>query len=115
MLFLRDGTPVIKFVGVESAMQTNGGLKNAIETAFNRLVISCFHNPLVGLNLDGASVNMAYMLAWEPRFVKQHPFNHCIELAMKDVFDASAFSKIDQIYFFKKAYRFKHEIENVRY
>jgi hypothetical protein len=40
---------------------------------------------------------MAYMQAWEPRFVKQHPFNHCIQLAMKDVFDASAFTKIDQM------------------
>ena len=41
-------------MGVESAMQTNAeGLKNAIETAFNQLGISCFHDRLVGLNLPG--------------------------------------------------------------
>ena len=59
VLFLQDGTPVIKFMGVESQVQADAeGLQTAIETSFSRLGISCFPDRLVGLNIDGASVNM---------------------------------------------------------
>ncbi|XP_028408661.1 zinc finger protein 862-like [Dendronephthya gigantea] len=105
VLFLQDGTPVVKFAGVESATTADAeGLLRAIESAFSRLGISCFPDRLVGLDVDGASVNMgihaglgAKVRESAPWLVLVHCFNHRIELALKDVFDASAFSKIDQM------------------
>jgi hypothetical protein len=59
VLFIQDGTPVIKFMGVESPAQADAeGLETAIETSFSRLGISRFPDRLVGLNIDRASVNM---------------------------------------------------------
>jgi hypothetical protein len=73
VLFLEDGTPVIKFMGVESPAQADAeGLQTAIETSCSRLGISRFPDCLVGLNVDGASVNMGYMLVLVQKFVNQH-------------------------------------------
>ena len=105
VLFLQDGTPVIKFMGVESPAQADAeGLQTAIETSFSRIGISRFPDRLVGLNIDGASVNMgvhaglgAKVCETAPWLVLVHCFNHHIELPIKDAFDASAFSKIDKM------------------
>jgi hypothetical protein len=115
VLFLQDGTPVIKFMGVESPAQADAeGLQTAIETSFSRIGISRFPDRLVGLNIDGASVNMgvhaglgAKVCETAPWLVLVHCFNHHIELAIKDAFDASAFSKID------KMLRVLHSLYNV--
>lgn len=105
VLFLKDGAPVIKFLGVESPEQADAeGLQNSITRAFSRIDIPCFSDRLVGLNVDGASVNVgihaglgAKIRETAPWLVLVHCFNHRIELAIKDAFDASSFSKIDQM------------------
>ena len=78
--------------------------KSAITTAFSRIHIPFFSDRLVGRNVDGASVNMGVhaglgtkireMAPWP---VLVHCFNHRIELAIKDAFDGSSVSKIDQM------------------
>ena len=104
-MFLKDGTPVIKFLGVESPEQVDAkGLQTAVTTAFSRIDIPCFSYRLVGLGVDGASVNMGVhaglgtkLREMAPWLVLVHCFNHRIELVIKDAFDGSSFSKIDQM------------------
>ena len=93
VLFLKDGAPVIKFLSVESPEQADAeGLQNSITTAFSRIDIPRFSDRLVGLNTDGASVNIgihaglgAKIRKTAPWLVLVHCFNH----------RTSSFSKID--------------------
>ena len=56
VLFLQNGTPVTKFLSIESPDQaTAEGIQSVIATAFSRLGILHFPDRLVGLNVDGAS------------------------------------------------------------
>ena len=63
-----------------------------------------FEDRIDGLNADGASANMGEYTGLE-KLVKDsapwlelvHCFNHRIELALKDAFDTSPFSKIDDM------------------
>ena len=59
ILFICEGTPVLKYLSIESVKKADAhGLKATLETAFNRFGITRSYDRLVGLNLDGASVNM---------------------------------------------------------
>ena len=81
------------------------GLKATLETAFNRFGITRYYDRLVGLNLDGASVNtgkhsrLNVLVRNEAPWVEVvHCFNHRLELAIKDTFNESAFySNIDEM------------------
>ena len=103
VLYLNDGTPTIKYLSIEDAKTADSiGLQAAIEQAFNITGISSLSDKLVGLYVDGASVNMGRykglatqfreMVPWLDEF---HCFNHRLELAFKDAFEkVPAFQKI---------------------
>ena len=58
VLFLENGTPNIKFVSIEDVKNDNAkGILDCIQQAFHRLGITDIYKKLVGLNVDGASVN----------------------------------------------------------
>ena len=106
ILFICEGTPVLKYLSLESVKKADAhGLKAMLETAFNRFGITCYYDRLVGLNLDGGSVNMGkhsgenVLVQSEAPWVDiVHCFNHRLELAIKDAFNESAFySNIDEM------------------
>ena len=58
VLFLQEGTPVVKYLSVESVKSADAnGIKESLEEAFKRVGIEDFTSRLLGLNVDGASVN----------------------------------------------------------
>ena len=59
VLFICEGIPVLKYLSIENAKNADArGLKSILEITFNRFGIIRYYNKLVGLNLDGASINM---------------------------------------------------------
>ena len=96
VLFLEDGFPQVKFVSIESvASADTEGILKSLETAFGRVEIKEFTNRIVGLNVDGASVNMGQYTGLGVRIKGMahwlyiiHCFNHRLELAIKDAFDS---------------------------
>ena len=94
VLFICEGTPVLKYLSIENVKNANApGFKSTLEVAFNRFGITHYYDKLVGLNLDGASVNMGkhnglnVLVRDEAPWVKVvHCFNHRLELAIKDAF-----------------------------
>ena len=99
VLFIWEGTPVLKYLGIENVKNADApGLNSTLEVAFNRFGITHYYNKLVGLNLDGASVSMGkhngpnVLVPDEAPWVEVvHCFNHRLELAIKDAFIESTF------------------------
>ena len=59
VLFICEGTPVLKYLNIENVMNADApGLKSTLEVAFNHFGITRYYIKLVGLNLDGVSINM---------------------------------------------------------
>ena len=59
VLFSDDGIPKTKYFSIENVKHGNvEGLHDAIKTAFERFGIKNFEKSIVGLNCDGANVNM---------------------------------------------------------
>ena len=57
-IFICEGTPVLKYHSIGNVKNDDApGLKSTLEVAFNRFSITRYYGKLVGLNLDGASVN----------------------------------------------------------
>ena len=83
----------------------SAGLKETLEKAFLRFGFKNYYDKLVGLNLDGASVNMGQMNGLgkptrdEAPWVEiVHCFNHRLELAIKDAFTTTTFyQNIDEM------------------
>ena len=105
ILFLNDGVPKVRYFSVESVKNANAaGIHENIQTAFNRFGVTKFEDRIVGLNADGASVNMG-PLNGLGKIVRDsalwlqlvHCFNHRIKLALKDAFDTSPFGDIDNM------------------
>ena len=105
VLFLHDGRPKVRYFSIENVKHADApGLLASIQEAFSRFGISRLENRIVGLNADGASVNMG-LLNGLGKLVKEkapwlelvHCFNHRLELAMKDAFQTTPFSKIDDM------------------
>ena len=118
ILFLNDGVPKVRYFSVESVKNANAaGIHESIQTAFNRFGIIQFEDPIVGLNADGASVNMGPLnglgkivrdsASWSELV---HYFNHRIELALKDAFDTLSFGDI--INMLMKLYYFTGRVQN---
>ena len=62
ILFICGGIPVLKYFSIESVkVADSAGLKETLEKAFLRFGFKNYYNKLVGLNLDGAIVNMGRM------------------------------------------------------
>ena len=59
VLFICEGTPVLKYLSIENVKNADApGLKSTLEIAINRFGFTHYYDKLVGLNLDGASVNL---------------------------------------------------------
>ena len=126
ILYIDNGTPMVKYFSVESPKNANAeGIKDSINESFRRIGITDFTNRLVGLNVDGASVNMgkheglaAKFRELAPWLVTVHCFNHRVELAIKDAFKTSAFENIDEMlrilyYLYKKSSKRCRELERM--
>ena len=104
VLFLDGGIPKTKYFSIENVKHGNAeGLHDAIKTAFERFGIKNFEKSIVGLNCDGANVNMGInnglgklVKDSAPWLKLVHCFNHRIELALKDAFEKT-FSKIENM------------------
>ena len=60
-LHLHDGNLTIKYLSIVDVKTANSlGLKAAVDQAFKTKGISLLSDKLVGLNVDGASVNMGH-------------------------------------------------------
>ena len=106
VLFIYEDTPVLKYLSIENAKNADApDLKSNLGILFNRFGITHYYNKLVGLNLDGASVNMGkhndlnVLVPDEVHWAEVvHCFNHRLELAIKDVFIESTFySNINEV------------------
>ena len=105
LLFVKSGKPLLKFLLIEPANNTNAeGIIECIKTAFERIGILDFQKRIIGLNLDGASVNTGVhngvgvlMQADSPWLRVIHCFNHHLELTIKDAFKNNNFNKIDEM------------------
>ena len=99
ILFICGGVPVLKYFSIESVKVANSaGLKETLEKAFLQFGFKNCYDKLVGLNFDGASINMDRMnglgklVRDEAPWVKiVHFFNHRLELAIKDAFTTAKF------------------------
>ena len=118
ILFLNDGVPKVRYFSVASVKNANAaGIHESIQTAFNRFGITQFEDRIVGLNADGASVNMG-PLNGLGKIVKDsapwselvHCFNHRVELALKEAFDTSPFGDIENM--LMKLYYFTRRVQN---
>ena len=57
--FICEGKPVLKYLSIENAKNADApDPKSTLEIAFNRFGNTHYYDKLVGLNLEGASVNM---------------------------------------------------------
>ena len=105
LLFSKSGKPLLKFLSIEAANHANAeGIFECIKTAFEQIGILDFQKRIMGLNVDGASVNTrvhngvgVLMQADLPWLQVIHCFNHCLELAIKDAFQNDNFNKIDEM------------------
>ena len=94
-----------KFFSIETPSHTTTeGLKEAISSAHKKTGMTEFHTKLVGFNVDGTLVNtgihkgLAQLLhESSPCLNVVHCFNHCFELAIKDVFKATFFEDINTL------------------
>ena len=94
------------YFSIESVkVADSAGLKETIEKGFLRFGFKNYFDKLVGLNLDGASINMGKMNGFgklvrdEAPWVEiVHCFNHRLELAIKDAFTTTTFYRtIDEM------------------
>ena len=99
ILLICGGVPVLKYFSMESVkVADSADLKETLEKAFLQFGFKNYCDKLVGLNLDGASVNMGTMnglgklVRDEAHWVEiVHCFNHRLELAIKDTFTTTIF------------------------
>ena len=99
ILFIGGGIPALKYFSIESVKVADSvGLEEFLEKAFLQFGFKNYYDKLVGLNLDGASVNRGRMnglgklVRDEAPWVEiVHFFNHRLELAIKDAFTTAKF------------------------
>ena len=104
-LYLSEGIPKLTFLSIEDTKNADAnGLMECIVSAFKRFDKPEFQKHLLGLNVDGASVNMgihgglgALLKVSSPWLQVIHCFNHRLELAVKDAFKTTTFGKIDEM------------------
>ena len=103
ILFLDNGKPKIEFLSIEDVKNADAAeIQECIAESFQQIDLTKF-SEMVGLNVDGASVNMAKFTGLGTRLKVEAPwlqvihcFNHRLELALKDAFSQSpVFSTVD--------------------
>ena len=73
VLFLEERFPKIKFVSIENVKHANAeGILDCIKGSFHRLGITDIYKRIVGLNVDGASVNTGKFTGLGARMKKKH-------------------------------------------
>ncbi|XP_046840401.1 zinc finger protein 862-like [Xenia sp. Carnegie-2017] len=101
----KNGRSTCKLMSVETVENEDAaGLKEAMKEAFARFGITNFESKLAATGLDGASVNMgrntglaARLKDVAPWLTVVHCFNHRLELAAADAFNATFFAQVDEI------------------
>ena len=72
LYLLKDGVPTVKYLSIESAKNgVASGLKNCITKAFQGFRITKFSERLLGLNVDGASVNTGILKGLRAKIKKR--------------------------------------------
>ena len=100
----KDWVPIVKYLSIESAENGDAsGLKNCITKGFQRFRITKFSEWLLGLNVDGASVNTGIHKGLVAKIEEAdwlqlvHCFNHhYLELTLKDAFSNFAFKAVEE-------------------
>ena len=116
----------MKFLSIEPANNANAeGIIERIKTAFERIGILDFQKRIMGLNVDGASVNTGvhnsvgvWTQADLPWLQVIHYFNYRLELAIKDAFKNDNFNKIDETlmnfyYLYQKSPKRLRELKHI--
>ena len=101
-LILKKGTPAIKYLSIEPLKIADAPtILQSIEDAFERIRNKSFTDKLVGINVNGASVNLGkhtglgkLVQEKDTWLLVIHCFNHQVELTLKDTFK-TAFEDID--------------------
>ena len=115
VLFLDDGKPKIEFLSIEDVKNADAaGIQECIAQSFQRIGITKFSEKMVGLNVDGASVNMrkftslgTRLKVGAPWLQVIHCFNHRLELALKDAFSQSPVLSTVDIFITKLYYLYQ--------
>ena len=102
---MKDGVPTVRYVRIETINVANApGIVALIEDAFKLLSCKDFMDKLVGINVDGTSVNLdkhkgvgTLLKEKSPWIQVMHCFNHCVELTLKDAFRTTSFEEIDSM------------------
>ena len=102
---MNEGIPTLKYFSIESVSNVDAkGIKETIKTAFACFGISNFTSRLLGLNVDGASVNMGIHQRLLTLIKREAPWlslvhcsNHRVELAIKDSFANFSFTIVDEL------------------
>ena len=116
VLFLSSsGVPVLEFLSVDTPQHAHAdGLKQCIEDSFQHIGITPLSSRLASMDVDGAAVNTGIHSGLGVKFKETTPwtsvihcFNHCLELAVKDMFNGTFFKGIDTMlvklyYLYKK-------------
>ena len=117
VLFLYRGKPRVTFLDIETPKSGDAkGILDCITKAFERIGLENYTDRLVGLNVDGASVNLGKhrgvatrLKEMAPWLIAVHCFNHRLELGVKDAFTGiKAFEDVDELllklyYFYQKS------------
>ena len=74
----------------------------SVEDAFKRVSCQDFMDKLVGINVDGKSVNLGkgvgtLLKEKSPWIQVIHRFNYCVEHALKDAFRTTSFEEVDSM------------------
>ena len=105
VLYLKDEVPTVRYLSIETLNVVNApGIVASIEDAFKRVSCKDFMDELVGINVDGASVNLGrhkgvgtLLKEKSPWIQVIHCFNHRVELALKDAFRTTSFEEVDSM------------------
>ena len=105
VLYLKDGAPSVRYLSIETLNVANApGIVASIEDAVKRVSCKDFMDKLVGINVNGASVNLGrykgmdtFLKEKSPWIQVMHCFNHLVELALKDAFRTTSFEEVDSM------------------
>ena len=80
------------------------GMIDSIKTVLNRYGIALFKDRMLGLNIDGANVNIRVHRGSGTQLMEKalwlqviHCFNHRVELGLKDEFTTIHFKNIEEM------------------
>ena len=114
-LFLHEGKPRVSFFNIETPKSCDAeGLVNCISNTFKRIGLTNYTDRVIGIDVNGASVNLGRQKGVAARLKELAPwllhcFNHRLELAVQDAFKGvKAFEDVDEMllklfYYYQKS------------